>query len=81
MSEDIEKIEYKIRKVERYIVTRYEAAERKAGSQVFGEFDRADTAYEVAYALCRAEHDRLEWALDDERIRYPEPIEKAAPLP
>lgn len=75
------KIEYAVRKVERFIITRFEqtACGRGAGSSGKGEYDNADVAYEVAYALCKAEHERLGWPIGDERIRYPRnPRDEAA---
>lgn len=70
------KIEYRVRPVTRYIVTRHHESEdgRTGGSVGKGEFDNYDTAYAVAYALCKEEHHRLGYPLDDERIKYPEPI-------
>lgn len=71
------KIEYQVRVVERYIVTRFEqgpvseAGTCAGGSAGRGEYDNADTAYEVGYALAKAEHERLGWPLGDERIQYP----------
>ena len=62
-------IEYKVRPVTRYVVTRFESG---AGSAQQGEFDNADSAHAVAYALCRAEHERLGWPVGDERIQYPQ---------
>lgn len=66
-------IEYKVRPVTRYVVTRYERRGNAGGSEQQGEFDNAATAYAVGYALCRAEHERLGWPVGDERIQYPEP--------
>lgn len=73
------KIEYRIKPVTRFIVTRWE--DPKSGSpephnvacarQLGNEYANADMAYVVGYALCRAEHERLGWPLDDERIQYP----------
>ena len=66
-------IEYRVRPVTRYIVTRYsQERDRLGGSSECGEYDRYDTAYQVAYALCRAEHERLGYPLGDERIKYPQ---------
>lgn len=70
------KIEYRVRKVERYIVTRWYRVERsdatdESGCEERGEFDHADTAYEVAYALARNEHQQHGWPVGDERIQYP----------
>ncbi len=65
------KVEYKIRETTRFFVTRYEEGDNTAGSSTFGEYDNADTAYAVGYALCRAEHQRLGWPIADDRIQYP----------
>lgn len=72
-----EKIEYRVRMVPRYTVTRYacnihgEVDAETNGSSLHGEFDNSEMAYAVAYALCKAEHDRLGWPPGDERIQYP----------
>lgn len=71
-------IEYKVRKIDRYIITRYEETgpDAKGGdaacSGTRGEYENADVAFEVAYALCKAEHERMGWLPGDDRIRYPE---------
>jgi len=69
----MDKIEYRVRPVTRYIVTRYhnEGDGGSAGVETKGEFDNADIAYEVGYALCKDEHQRLGYSLGDERIKYP----------
>jgi hypothetical protein len=72
----MDKIEYRVRPVTRYIVTRFhseavEGARGSVGSSVVGEYDNHEMAYEVGYALCKAEHDRLGWPPGDERIQYP----------
>lgn len=66
------KIEYRVKAVERYIITRYE--EDETGSSVVerGMHSSPHIAYEVAYALASAEHQRLGWAFDDPRIKYPD---------
>jgi hypothetical protein len=68
------KVEYRVREIKRYIVTRHEDNGGVVGSnrEVGSHYDNADTAYEVAYALCKAEHERLGYPLDDMRIIYPE---------
>ena len=70
---DIMKLEYRVRPVTRYVVTRYEedACHRSGTSSQCGEYDNADIAHEVAYALCKQEHDRLGYPPGDERIQYP----------
>lgn len=77
---DIGKIEYQVRPVTRFHVTRFEeSASGSSGSvQDKGEYDNADLAHEVAYALCRDEHQRLGLHPGDERIQYPVSPNKAA---
>jgi hypothetical protein len=70
---DLGKIEYRVRTTTRYLITRYhEGADgRSASSECKGEYDNGAVAYEVAYALCKAEHERLGLPVGDERILYP----------
>lgn len=71
-------IEYRVRPVTRYIVTRFERQENSegdvvaAGSSVCGEYDAHQQAYDVGYALAKADHGRLGYPPDDGRIKYPE---------
>jgi hypothetical protein len=69
----MEKIEYRVRPVTRFIVTRYEEASPEAKGSVsqHGEYDNAHIAYEVGYALARAEAERRGFGLGDERMHYP----------
>lgn len=74
-----EKIEYRVRPVTRYVVTRYEEHSHPNGNPgggccTKGEFDNEETAYAVAYALARHEHEQKGWPVGDERIQYPAPI-------
>jgi hypothetical protein len=66
-----EKIEYRVREIKRYIVTRFEDLGTTGGVTQHGEYLNEETAHEVAYALCRAEHERLGWPIGDARIQYP----------
>lgn len=68
-------IEYKVRPITRYIVTRYEEGETNGSSSQHGTFDNPTTAHLVAYALCKQDHERLGWPIDDERIQYPQELE------
>lgn len=76
----METIEYRVRPVTRYIVTRYEGADSpqsdapQASVRTLGEYDNRQVAQEVGYALCKAEHERLGWAPGDMRIKYPEMV-------
>lgn len=72
-------VEYRVREVKRFIVTRYEHEVFDSGmetgstgsQQLTGEYPNWDTAYAVGYALCKAEHDRLGYGVGDVRIQYP----------
>lgn len=71
-------VEYRVRKVERFIVTKYEfegikGCIRGPGSQMVGEYGSYETAYAVAYALCRSAHEQLGYPPYDERVQYPRP--------
>lgn len=72
------KIEYKVRPVTRYVVTRFEARDESdkggsfVGSAVCGEFQKGETAFHVAYALARAESEKLGLSPGDETVMYPE---------
>lgn len=72
----MEKIEYRVRPVTRYIVTRYHSKDdgpkQGGGVETKGEFDNETVAYQVGYALCKAEHEQLGWLVSDMRILYPE---------
>ncbi len=77
MTEEPSQIEYRVRPVTRYIITRYEETQQgearsAAACGTRGEYDNAETAYEVAYALAKADHARMGWAIDDPRIKYPQ---------
>jgi len=68
------KIEYKVRPVTRYVVTRYEELDNGGGAGCIGkgEFDNAEIAYQVAYALAKEEHQSFGFPPGDERIIYPD---------
>ena len=66
------KIEYRVRTAPRFYVTRYYEGDSGSGVETKGVYDNAEVAHEVAYALCRAEHEKLGYAPDDMRIKYPD---------
>jgi hypothetical protein len=68
----MEKLEYRVRPVTRYVVTRFHQSGNGSGCEARGEFDSHKAAYDVAYALCKLEHDALGWPIADERIQYPD---------
>lgn len=69
-------IEYKVRPVIRYVVTRYASEPATSGfsgnSRVIGEFDRKDTAYHVGYALATADRERLGLAPGSMEVIFPD---------
>lgn len=75
----MDKIEYRVRPITRYIVTRFYEGDQGSGVEQKGEYDSHDMAYEVGYAVCRDEHHKLGWPPGDERIKYPERLIPAAP--
>lgn len=65
-------IEYRINRVTRYEVLRYEMNDNGSGmSRQLGEYGNEHMAFEVGYALAKKEHDDLGWPMGDERIKYP----------
>jgi hypothetical protein len=78
-------VEYRVRPVTRYIVTRFheeDSPKGKAfGCDQRGEFDNAVMAYSVAYALCKLEHDLSGEPLDSANFVYPvDPMQAGEPL-
>lgn len=79
-----ELIEYRVRPITRYSVTRFERTDSgTCCTNTVGrvEFDSKETAYEVAYAMAKADHERKGWPLDDERIQYPRHPDEATATP
>lgn len=74
------KVEYKVRAVTRFILTRYEDSETSAGiSSQRGEYDNAEVAYQVGYAMCRLEHEKSGEELDSMNFIYPSPVGEPYP--
>lgn len=76
----IEKLEYRVKQAPRYYVTRYLDNGIEGSVETKGVYDSKEVALEVAYALCKAEHDRLGIPPGDERIVYPEMMPSATPF-
>lgn len=71
-AETLTKVEYRVRPVTRFIVTRYEDdRERGNGLRTVGEYTSAETAWEVGYALAQREHEMYGWPSADMRMIYP----------
>lgn len=65
-------IEYRVKRVERFIVTRHEDTGSTGSTRQIGkEFDGFDTAFEVGYALAKADQERLGLAEDDMGVIFP----------
>lgn len=73
-AQDFGSLEYRVKPVTRYVITRYEEGANgcSGGVATRGEYENADVAWEVAYALCKQEHERYGYPVGDNRIRYPE---------
>lgn len=77
INENLKFVEYRVRPVMRWHVTRFTSFDLGGGesggasSDAFGEYDSADMAYEVGHALCRAEHQNRGFPPGDERMKYP----------
>lgn len=74
-------IEYSVRPVTRYIITRFSKSlspcmtgelVEGAGSDGRGEYDNANVAFEVACALASADRERMGWPRGDGRIVFPD---------
>ena len=65
-------LEYRVNKIERYIVTRFTDNEGGCSVEERGQYASQEMANEVAYALCKLEHQGLGWEAGDERIKYPD---------
>jgi hypothetical protein len=67
-------IEFRVKRVERFIVTRYEQESPGLigfSRQIGKEFDNFDIAYEVGHALAKAEQDRLGLPPGDTGVIFP----------
>ncbi|MDR6818498.1 hypothetical protein J2X76_003675 [Neorhizobium sp. 2083] len=67
-------IEFRVKRVERFIVTKYEQQNSGligSSRQIGKEFDNFDIAYEVAHALAKAEQERLGLAPGDTGVIFP----------
>lgn len=64
-------IEYRVKTVTRYIVTRHVSEQNGGSTEQRGEYHNAELAYNVAYALAKDEHERRGWKPGDLRMRYP----------
>jgi hypothetical protein len=82
MTEEYKEIhQFKVRAITRYLVTSFhQTPDGKSDGRGHGEFENADTAYQVAYALCRQKHEELGYAPGDERVLYPEPLVPATEI-
>lgn len=72
-------VEYRVKSVERFIVTRHEDGPVASGAQQKGpEYASFDTAYEVATALARQEQEKLGLPPGDMGVIFPQDSVAAA---
>lgn len=64
-------IEYRVREIKRFIVTRYEQTAGNGVSSVAGEFDNSESAYRSAYAMAFAEREEAGLPPGDPSIQFP----------
>lgn len=67
-------IEYRVKRVERFIVTRFEGGSDNSTAssrQIGKEFDNFETAYEVGYALAKGDQERLGLHPGDDGVIFP----------
>ena len=75
-TEDIDFVEYKVRRVERFVVTRFQELKNGASGVVtLSEHPGWDTAFTVAEALAKQEASLRGMSPFDERMRFPGPME------
>lgn len=65
-------VEFRVREVKRYVITRHEKTGAGPGLSMTdeGEYPNPHRAYSVAYALCRAEHEKSGEPLDSPNFIY-----------
>lgn len=67
-------IEYRLRPITRFVVTRYEGTPNTGSLKTIGEYDNKDVAYEIGYALAKAEADRLELPPGSMEVIFPQQL-------
>ncbi|MGB1390300.1 MAG: hypothetical protein ACPG61_15590 [Paracoccaceae bacterium] len=64
-------VEYRVRPVTKYIVTRFEQGDDTGAVETRGQYENGEVAYQVAYALCKAEHDKSGEPIESMNFIYP----------
>ncbi len=71
-------VEYKVRSITRYAVTRYcRDADGKGCSSEVGQYPTFEMAYEVGCALAKGEQERLGLPPGDMGVIFPDPVRPA----
>lgn len=78
---DMKKVEYKVRPITRYVITRYEEIGNAGRSEQRGVYDNGEIAYQVAYALCKMEHDQSGEPVGSTNFIYPSIPEGVSVMP
>ena len=64
-------VEYRVKEIKRYIVTRCESNDDSASVAQIGEYPSGETAYAVGYALCRQDHEKSGEPVGSTNFIYP----------
>lgn len=65
------RVEYRVKPVTRYIITRNYQDDNGSETTQRGEYDNPHIAWECAYGMCKIDHEHLGYPAEDERIQYP----------
>jgi len=65
-------IEYRVRPVTRYIVTRFESEDRMGASSSCGEFDREDEALRVGFAAAKMDQEHYRFDHNQAEVIFPD---------
>jgi hypothetical protein len=64
-------VEFRVKEIKRYIVTRHEDNGTTGGTTQIGEYASGETAYQVGYAMCRHEHNASGEPVESMNFIYP----------
>lgn len=65
-------VQYRVRPVTKFIVTRSEQGDNCGGVETRGQYENEEVAFQVACALCKAEHDKSGEPIGSMNFIYPE---------
>lgn len=65
-------VEFRVRPVTRFVITRYERDGMAAASRMCGEYESEDLAYDIGYALARQTREDMGEPVGSERVIFPQ---------